>query len=111
MTHLHSADDFQTISLGNRTAPREIVEAEIFVRQSDSQLFRATLSDLSVSGFKMTSYTYLDHKKPVYIRLPGIQTLRAAIKWHDHQDYGCAFANDLHPAVLEHLVSKLRAFQ
>lgn len=111
MDQLQSADDCQNFPLGNRRNTREIVEAEIFVRQSDSQLFRATLSDLSVSGFKMTSYTYLDDKKPVYIRLPGIQTLNATIKWHDHQDYGCAFANDLHPAVLEHLVSKLRAFE
>lgn len=111
MTQLQRADDTQTSPLGNRRNAREIIEAEIFVRQSDSQLFRATLSDVSVSGFKMTSYTYLDDKKPVYIRLPGIQTLSARIKWHDHQDYGCAFTNDLHPAVLEHLVSKLRAFE
>ncbi len=59
----------------------------------------------------MTSYTDLDQNKPVYIRLPGMQTLSATIRWNDYQEYGCAFNNQLHPAVLEHLVSKLRAFE
>ncbi|WP_337658544.1 PilZ domain-containing protein [Sphingorhabdus sp. Alg231-15] len=110
MEQLQSIDGFTTPLPDNRKVAREIVEAEIFVRQSDSQLFRATLSDLSVSGFKMNSYTELDGKKPVYIRLPGIQTLSATIKWSDHEDYGCAFKDDLHPAVLQHLVNKLREF-
>ncbi|MEP5409276.1 PilZ domain-containing protein [Parasphingorhabdus sp.] len=105
-----STDDYQTSPSGNRRTVREIVEAEIFIRQSNSQLFRATLSDLSVAGFRMTSYTHLDRKKPVFIRLPGIQTLSADIKWVDHEEYGCEFANELHPAVLEHLVVRLREF-
>ncbi len=111
MISLNSTDERYHVPHEYRGAPREIIEAEIFVRQSNSQLFRATLSDMSTSGFKMTSYTDLDHDKPVYIRLPGIQTLSATIKWNDYQDYGCAFTNQLHPAVLEHLVSKLRAFE
>ncbi|GAA0471460.1 hypothetical protein GCM10009096_10570 [Parasphingorhabdus litoris] len=110
MQQPHSANEYHTPQTDGRHAVREAVEAEIFIRQSDSQLFRATLSDLSVSGFRMTSYTHLDPKKLVYIRLPGIQTLSATIKWVDYQDYGCAFTNDLHPAVLEHLIKKLREF-
>jgi len=108
MPELQKTDHAQNALPNNRRNSREILDSEVLVRQSDSQPFRATLSDLSVSGFKLTSYTDLDHKKPVYIRLPGIQTLSAAIKWHGYQEYGCAFANDLHPAVLEHLVKKLR---
>lgn len=108
---LHNIDDFQAAFPNKRGAERVIIEAEIFVRQSNSQLFRAILSDLSVSGFKMNSYTDLDREKPVYIRLPGIQTLSAKIIWVDYQDYGCAFNSHLHPAVLEHLVTKLRQFE
>lgn len=111
MPQLRNTDDFQTALSVDRRRPREIIEAEIFVKQSDTQLFRATLSDLSVSGFKVKSYTDLDLKKPVYIRLPGIQTLSAQIKWSNYQDYGCAFTDDLHPAVLEHLMTKLREFE
>ncbi|WP_422343168.1 PilZ domain-containing protein [Parasphingorhabdus sp.] len=111
MISLNSADDRYNAPQEYRGAAREIIEAEIFVRQLNSQLFRATLSDISTSGFKMTSYTDLDQNKPVYIRLPGMQTLSATIRWNDYQEYGCAFNNQLHPAVLEHLVSKLRAFE
>ncbi|WP_162559097.1 PilZ domain-containing protein [Sphingorhabdus sp. EL138] len=111
MPQLQTTDDLQIAPPCHRKNPREAVEAKIFIRQANSQLFRTTLSDLSVSGFRMTSYTDLDPKKPVYIRLPGIQTLSAMIKWNDYQDYGCEFRNELHPAVLEHLLNKLRAFQ
>ncbi|QTD56702.1 PilZ domain-containing protein [Parasphingorhabdus cellanae] len=111
MPQSHSTDEYQTPPPNNRRGSLQIVEAEIFVKQSNSQLFRATLSDLSVSGFKMTSYTDLDHEKPVHIRLPGIQTLSASIKWADYEDYGCEFSDELHPAVLEHLITRLRGFQ
>lgn len=59
----------------------------------------------------MVSFTDLDKTKPVFIRLPGIQTLSASIKWADYNDYGCSFASELHPAVLQHLVTKLREFE
>ena len=110
MPELQKTDDAQNALPNNRRNSRQILDSEVLVRQSDSQPFRATLSDLSVSGFKLTSYTDLDPKKPVYIRLPGIQTLSAATKWCGYQEYGCAFTNDLHPAVLEHLVKKLQGF-
>ena len=86
------------------------VEAEIFVRQSTSQLFRATLSDISVSGFKLHSFTNLEADKMIFVSLPGLETLGANIRWVDNQNYGCEFTNSLHPAVLEHLVSKLKEF-
>ena len=93
-----------------RANDRVDVSAEIFVRQSDTQLFRATLSDLSVSGFKMLSCTSLDTDKLVFITLPGLQTLAAHIRWVRYQDYGCEFTATLHPAVLDHIVSVLRKF-
>lgn len=111
MHQLQSTDTLKSSPLDNRRHDRETVEAVIFIRQSNSQLFRATLSDLSVSGFRMVSLTDLDNSKAVYIRLPGIQTLSAKIKWADYNDYGCAFTDELHPAVLQHLVTKLREFE
>lgn len=89
---------------------REAVTAEIFVRQSNTQLFRATLSDLSVTGFKMLSCTNLDTDKLVFVTLPGLQTLGAHIRWVRYHDFGCEFTTPLHPAVLGHIVSVLRNF-
>jgi len=87
------------------------VEAEIFVKQSDTRLFRATLSNLSVSGFKMTSWTCLNKEQSVFIQLPGIRVLRADIMWSDYRDFGCKFSNALHPVTLDHLVTSLREFE
>ena len=93
-----------------RSSDREVVTAEIFVRQSDTQLFRTTLSDLSVTGFKMVSCTSLDTDKLVFVTLPGLQTLGAHIRWARYHDFGCEFTAPLHPAVLQHIVSVLRKF-
>ncbi len=91
-----------------RSNNREAVASEIFVRQSDTQRFRTTLSDLSVTGFKMQCCTSLDADKLVYVTLPGLQTLGAHIRWVHYHDYGCEFTSPLHTAVLEHIVSVIR---
>ncbi|MEH6789229.1 PilZ domain-containing protein [Parasphingorhabdus sp.] len=93
-----------------RASTREIVSAELFVRQSNTQLFRTTLYDLSVTGFRMESCTNLDTDKLVFVSLPGLQTLAARIVWENYNDYGCQFTAPLHPAVLDHVVSALRTF-
>ena len=103
---------YQTVNksrwTGNeRRSPRVIVDAEIFLRQSEVQLFRATLSDLSNSGFRVVCYSPLNSSKPVFIRLPGLQILSADIRWHDHQDYGCEFSSRLHPSILDNLTEIL----
>ncbi len=93
-----------------RARKRELVSAELFIRQSDTQLFRTTLSDLSVTGFRMESCTNLDGDKLVFVTLPGLQTLAARIVWANYNDYGCQFSAPLHPAVLDHVVAALRPF-
>ena len=94
----------------HRANERFDVDAEIFVRQSTSQIFRATMSDVSVSGFRLHSLTNLDPEKLVFVSLPGLQTLAAHIKWVDYSDFGCEFVEQLHPAVLDHLVARLQEF-
>lgn len=91
-----------------RIEPRTDLHVDIFVRQASAQLFRATLSDISVSGFKLHSFTSLNTEKMVFIKIPGLESLGAHIRWSDYQDYGCEFANPLHPAVFDHLISGLQ---
>ena len=87
-----------------------MVSAELFVRQSNTHLFRTTLSDLSITGFKMESCTSLDEDKLVFVTFPGLQTLGAQIVWSNYREFGCQFKVPLHPAVLDHVVSALRAW-
>ncbi|MEP2989000.1 MAG: PilZ domain-containing protein [Parasphingorhabdus sp.] len=91
-----------------RIDPRAVIRTEILVRQSTAQLFQVTMSDISVSGFKFKSFTSLDDEKMVFVKISGLQTLAAHIRWMDYQDYGCEFTNPLHPAVFDHLVSGLK---
>lgn len=100
------SDDLAAAS--RRSSDREAVTAEIMVRQSDTQLFPTILSDLSTTGFKMLSCTSLDPDKLVFVTLPGLQTLGAHIRWVHYHDYGCEFTAPLHPAVLAHMISRMR---
>lgn len=101
--------DRDTSTIESRKATREIIETEILIFQSKNKLCRVTLSDISTSGFKMTSKRVLDPKQPVFIRLPGIQSLSANIKWEGFKDYGCQFTRALTPKILDNLVAKLRS--
>ncbi len=98
----------ELVADSRRSSDRETVTSEIFVRQSNTQLFRTLLSDLSVTGFKMQSCTSLDENKLVFVTIPGLQTLGAHIRWVHYEDFGCEFTAPLHPAVLAHIVSVLR---
>lgn len=59
----------------------------------------------------MTSQRSLDPSQPVYIRLPGLQSLGANVKWEGFKDYGCQFIHALNPNVFENLVSKLKTLK
>lgn len=76
----------------------------------NSQLFRAHLSDISISGFKLNSLTSMDIDKMIFVTVPGMQTFRTHVRWVKYHDYGWEFTNTLHPAVLEHLISELHKF-
>ncbi len=101
-----SASDFES-----RINHREAIRTEIFVTQSENKLCRATLSDISLSGFKMTSRKSLDPQQPVFIRLPSIQSLSANIKWEGFKDYGCQFTRPLPKKIFEQLVSQLQKLE
>lgn len=96
-------------SCENRMAVRELLNTEIFVQQSGNKPRRVTLSDISSSGFRMTSKGSLDPLKPIFIRIPGIQSLSATIRWEGFKDYGCQFSQALTPSVFNNLLSKLKS--
>lgn len=93
----------------NRISPREDLESEIFIQQSGNKLCRVTLSNISASGFRMTSKRNLDPLQPIFIRLPGIPSLSATIRWEGFKDYGCQFTQPLTPEVFDRLLSKLKS--
>ena len=74
------------------------------VRQGMRPWKMARLSDLSETGFKLAWLPDYDPDKPLRIRIPGIEMLRAKVCWHEGKQLGCAFESPLHVAVFEHIV-------
>ena len=74
------------------------------VRQGTRPWKMARLSDLSETGFKLAWLPDYSPGQPLKIRIPGMQTLHAKIRWHQGKQIGCAFESQLHVAVFEHLV-------
>jgi len=65
-----------------------------------------SVSDLSLTGFRMNCYTRLNHDYPVFLTLPTFASLEGKIRWNNGDLYGCQFVNSLYPAVLEHIVAR-----
>lgn len=91
-----------------RSSVREQVHAEILVHQSGGKSFRGILSDLSTTGFKMSSISGVDASRPVFIRMPGLPILSANVRWEGFSDYGCQFNTPLAPHVMQHLLTRLQ---
>lgn len=89
-------------------APRARLTLLCEVRQGLRPWKMARLTDLSETGFKLAWLPDYDSGKPIRIRIPGIEMLRAKVCWHEGKQLGCAFESPLHVAVFEHIVRLAR---
>ena len=62
------------------------------------------LEDISEQGFRIAWLPNGSPDKPLWIRIPGLQVLRANICWHEGRAVGCKFDAPLHIAVFENIV-------
>ena len=85
-------------------APRAQLSILCEVRQGMRPWKLTRLTDLSETGFKLAWLPDCDPGKPLCIRIPGIEMLRAKVCWHEGKQLGCAFESPLHVAVFEHIV-------
>ncbi len=60
--------------------------------------------DISATGFRMESMTYLLGNQVVFLTMPGFESLEATIIWQTEWMYGCQFKRPLHTAIYEHIV-------
>lgn len=86
-----------------RRALRADVIANVIVRENQGSKFTAELIDISVSGFRFRTLYSVKLQQHIWITLPGLAAIEAAIAWHNDPYYGAAFINPLHPAVRDHL--------
>ncbi|MCC6482958.1 PilZ domain-containing protein [Sphingorhabdus sp.] len=89
-----------------RRHDRGHVDIVIDVRESGGGRHQAHIVDLSQSGCRIASATYLNENRHIFITLPGFTPLEAEVVWKIKDVYGCAFFQPLHPAIFDHIVAK-----
>lgn len=87
---------------------RETLSVQCEVRQGTRAWQKATLEDLSRTGFRIGWLPGATQHHPLRIRIPGIQLLSATIRWKRESSIGCEFTAPLHEAVFDHIVGQLR---
>lgn len=90
----------------HRNFSRNDVYISIDVREHGGGRHKALIMDLSQSGCRISSVTYMGEGKNVHITLPGFAPLEAVIVWKKQDEYGCSFLQRLHPAIYDHIRAK-----
>lgn len=89
-----------------RLAPRRAVELRAIVRERSVYRFSVSVTDLSVSGCRLESPGPLPIGVRIFLAMPGLGGLESYIRWHYRDQYGCVFAQPLHPSVYDDLIRR-----
>ncbi len=76
------------------------------IREQGAGKHKVNIIDLSRSGFRVYSLTYIKVDKKVFLTIPGYAPQEARIAWHNGDLYGCQFAGSLHIAIYEHIIKQ-----
>ena len=95
-----------SIGFNAREHFRGYVQIDADIREVGGGKHRVKIVDLSRSGFRVFSLTYIKVDKIVYLTFPGFTPLEAEIAWHDGDYYGCRFTSQLHVAIYDHIVKR-----
>jgi hypothetical protein len=88
-----------------RTAERRIVNLAARLREPGASVGDAEVHDLSEKGFMAHTDMPLEPGTVIWLKLPGLEPQSSRVVWVRDGKAGCEFANPLHPATLELLVS------
>jgi hypothetical protein len=87
---------------------RKTRRAEVTVgaglRQRGASGVTIQLLDLSTDGFRAATHLELETGTDVWLRLPGLESLHARVRWQRGHLLGGEFVRPLHPAVLDMIV-------
>ncbi len=92
----------------NRCTPRIRLTIPASLRPSGGRGFSVTVTDISLAGFSCDAVTGSHVGTRCWLSLPNTSGLQAEIIWNDGSNVGCAFANLLHPAVLDALLERFK---
>ena len=81
-----------------RQAERMPVDIDASMRELGTEWGDAHIHNLSTHGFMAESDHIFSVGAYVWLRLPGVGSLNAQIRWRDCFRYGCEFVTPLEPA-------------
>jgi hypothetical protein len=91
-----------------RNSTRVPVEFGAGLRQRGGSGVSVHIMDLSTHGFRIETHLDLHEGQQIWLRLPGLESSSATVRWVRGYVAGCAFDQPLHPAVLELVVARAR---
>jgi len=89
-----------------RAALRKPVSLDAQLRDRGASKFAIRVIDISTTGFRAECDFRLHEDILVWLTLPGMASLEARVAWRDGNFlYGFVFAQPLHEAVFDHIVT------
>lgn len=89
-----------------RQFSRDSVKIISDIREHGGGRHKVSVLDLSRSGFRMQSATFIPADRVIYLTIPGYHPLESRIAWNEKEFYGCEFVNKLHVAIYDHLITR-----
>ena len=89
-----------------RNSTRVPVEFGAGLRQRGGSGVSVHIMDLSTHGFRIETHLDLHDGQQIWLRLPGLESSSATVRWVRGYVAGCAFDQPLHPAVLDLVVAR-----
>lgn len=99
-----SADERDNQSYNHRRHSRGDVHIVAQVREKGYGHHQANVADLSRAGCRVLTPMYLNPNNSIFITIPGYTALEAKIMWHERDEYGCRFIQELHEAIFDHIL-------
>ena len=82
-----------------RRAQRSKVTITASVRERGRSAIEARITELSVLGCKIEGSLLSAGDVPLWVRLPGLESVEARVLWEENFTAGVAFEHPLHPAI------------
>jgi hypothetical protein len=98
--------------LGNRKAPRHIVEVAGRYRSRVGVSRDIWIKNLSETGCNFfDKFSVLEVGTTILFRVGSIGPISAHIRWRDKNTVGVEFEQPLHPSVLAHIIRTMDRFE
>lgn len=103
-------NDTDRYTANHRIFSRGDVSITASIREHGGGRQQVDVVDLSRSGFRMRTGSFVPQDKIIFLTLPGYNPLEARIAWHEREFYGCEFVQRLHEAIYDDILGKYPQF-